>query len=75
MPGEDISTWGMLVLLVVMLALLWWNGRAIARALHDPIGFPLISGVTAITEIARRAHAMGMEWSGFFGPLRPARRR
>ncbi|RZL85299.1 MAG: ABC transporter ATP-binding protein [Sphingomonas sp.] len=73
--GEDISTWGMLGMLIIMIALLWWDGRAIARVLNDPVGFPLISGITAFIEIGRRAHAMGMEWSGFFGPLRPSRKR
>ncbi len=73
--GEDISTWGMLGMLIIMIALLWWDGRAIARVLNDPVGFPLISGITAFIEIGRRAHAMVMEWSGFFGPLRPSRKR
>jgi len=73
--GEDISIWGMLGMLIIMIALLWWDGRAIARVLNDPVGFPLISSITAFIEIGRRAHAMGMEWSGFFGPLRPSRKR
>ena len=73
--GEDPSTWGMVVLLLLILGEFWWESRQVRQALDDP-NFPseahlgLLSGLTVM---AQRAKAIGMEWSGFYGPLRPAR--
>ena len=73
--GWDLGTWGLVILVALLIAELWWDGRAIGRALNDPVllGFPVIGVLSGLGVIAQRANAMGMEWSGFFGPLRPVR--
>lgn len=75
--GQDLSTWGLVVLLVLLVAECWWEGRAVGLALHDPVllRLPIIGLLSGLGVVAQRANAMGMEWSGFLGPLRPARRR
>lgn len=75
--GWDLTTWGLLLLLALILLELWWEGRAIGRALNDPamLASPIAGLLSGLGVIARRAEAIGMEWSGFLGPLRPARRR
>lgn len=75
--GEDLATWGLIALLALTFAALWWEGRQIGRALNDPVllASPVTGLMSGIGVIARRADAMGMKWSGFFGPLRPVRAR
>lgn len=75
--GEDLVTWALLALLALLFAEFWWEGRQIGRALNDPtlLSSPVASLLSGINVIARRANAMGMEWRGFFGPLRPIRQR
>ena len=75
--GESLSTWGLIVLVTLLIAECWWEGRAVGRALHDSIllGFPVVGLLSGLSVVAQRANNMGMEWSGFFGPLRPRRRR
>ena len=74
--GEGLGTWGMVAVLVLLIAEFWLKGRAIGRALRDPIllDWPVIGLLTALGVVAQRANAMGMEWSGFLGPLRPVRK-
>ena len=75
--GESLSTWGLIVLVSLLIAEFWWEGRSIGRALDDPIllGSPVIGLMSGLGVIAQRANALGMEWSGFLGPLRPRRKR
>lgn len=75
--GESLSTWGLTVLLILLIGEIWWDGRAIGRLLSDPVLLyvPVIGIMSGLNVIAQRANAMGMEWSGFLGPLRPARKR
>ncbi len=75
--GQDLSTWGLMVLVVLLIAECWWEGRAVGRALQDPILLrsPIIGLLSGLGIVAQRASAMGMEWSGFLGPLRPRRKR
>lgn len=75
--GQDLMTWGLIALLFVLFAELWWDGRQIGRALNDPtlLSFPVAGLMSGLGVIAQRANAMGMEWSGFFGPLRSVRRK
>ncbi len=75
--GESLSTWGLMLLVALLIAECWWEGRAVGRALQDPIllGSPIIGLLSGLGVIAQRANAMGMEWSGFLGPLRPRRKR
>lgn len=74
--GEALSTWGLVVLVVLMLAECWWEGRAVGRALRDPILLrsPVTGLLSGLGVVAQRANAMGMEWGAFLGPLRPRRR-
>lgn len=73
--GESLSTWGLVGLLVLLIAECWWEGRALGRALQDPILLrsPISALLSGLTVVAQRANAMNMEWSGFLGPLRPRR--
>ena len=75
--GQDLSTWGLMVLVVLLIAECWWEGRAVGRALQDPILLrsPILGLLSGLGVVAQRANAMGMEWSGFLGPLRPRRKR
>lgn len=75
--GEDLATWGLIALLALVFAALWWEGRQIGRALNDPalLASPVAGLMSGLGVIARRADAMGMKWSGFFGPLKPVRGR
>ena len=75
--GQDLSTWGLTVLLVLVVAECWWEGRAIGRALDDPNlrRFPVVGLMSGLTTIAQQAKALDMEWSPFLGPLRPRRKR
>lgn len=75
--GEGLSTWALIVVLVLLIAELWIDGRAIGRVLKDPalLAMPALAGITAITVIAQRANALGMKWTGFFGPLQPVTKR
>ncbi|GJE55212.1 MULTISPECIES: ABC transporter ATP-binding protein [Methylobacterium] len=75
--GWGLATWGLIGLLALIVLELWWEGRQIGRALNDPgmQASPIAGLMGGIGVIAERAQAMGMEWSGFLGPLRPARRR
>lgn len=74
--GEDLMTWGLIALLIVLFAELWSDGRQIGRALNDPLllWHPPLGLLSGVSVIAQRARTMGMEWSGFYGPLRPVRR-
>lgn len=75
--GEGLGVWGMIAILGLLLAEIWVDGRAIGDALNDPVlrRMPALGLMTGLTVIAQRANAIGMEWSGFLGPLRPAKRR
>lgn len=75
--GEDLTTWGLIAVLALLFAELWWEGRQIGRALNDPAlsSSPITGLMSGLGVIAQRANAMGMEWSGLFGPLRPVRRK
>ncbi|MCE4222643.1 ABC transporter ATP-binding protein [Methylobacterium sp. C25] len=74
--GESLATWGLIVVVGLLIAQLWWGGRQIGRILSDPVtsAAPAIGVMTAQTVIAQRAHAMGMKWTGFFGDLQPVRK-
>lgn len=73
--GESLSTWGLLAIVVLLIAEMWWEGRQIGRILNDPVLMtsPIVSLISGLTVIAQRARAMGMTWSGFLGNLRPVR--
>ncbi len=66
----------MVVLVAELLGYLWVTGRKLGRLLNDQtlLSFPVVAILSALTVIAERAQAMGLEWSAFFGPIRPARR-
>ena len=75
--GEDLSTWGLIVMLLLLITEVTWESRQIRKALNDP-QFPPehYLGITSgLPVIAQRAKDIGMEWSGFFRPLRPSRRK
>lgn len=75
--GEDLATYGSIAVLALAFAELWWEGRRIGRALNDPVppASPVSGSMSGLGVVARRADAMGMTWSGFFGPLKPVRGR
>ena len=74
--GWSLGEWGMIAVVVLLGAVLWLTGRRIGQILNDPVlkSQPIIAIMSGITVIARHATAMGMEWSGFLGPLRPVKR-
>lgn len=75
--GTDLTGWGLIVLLGALYGLFRWRGRQMARALNHPdlLASPVWGLLSGQSVIAERANAMDMEWSGFFGPLRPRRKR
>lgn len=75
--GMGLTELGLLALLAAMFGLFRWRGKQVGTILQDPglLAAPAGALVHGIGVIANRAKAMGMEWSGFFGPLRPARRK
>jgi hypothetical protein len=75
--GEGLGVWGMIAVLLLLVAEIWVDGRAIGKALNDPLlqRIPALGLMSGLTLIAQRAQAMDMEWSGFLGPLRPAKHR
>ena len=74
--GWTLTEWGLVLLVVGLLAYLWVTGRKLGRLLDDRtlLSFPIVGILSGLQVIAQHANARGMEWSGFFGPLRPARR-
>ena len=72
-----LGEFGLIALLVALIAEVWIDGRAIGHAIGDSTlkAMPLLAMLSAPQAIAQRADAAGMEWTGFFGPLRPKRRR
>jgi hypothetical protein len=73
--GEGLVTWGLLLMCALLFGLLWWRGRQVGRLLNDPaiLASPVMSLLSVPGVVAERAQALGMEWSGFYGPLRPCR--
>lgn len=73
--GQTLTTWGLLAMLVLLYGLLRWRGRQVGHLLNDPdiLASPVASLPSVPGVIAGRARALGMEWSGFYGPLRPRR--
>lgn len=75
--GWTLTEWGLVLLVVGLLAYLWVTGRKLGHLLDDHTlrSMPPIVGImTRLQVTAQHAHARGMEWSGFLGPLRLARR-
>jgi hypothetical protein len=74
--GEGLVTWGLLLMCALLFGLLWWRGRQVGRLLNDPaiLASPVMSLLSVPSVVAERAQALGMEWSGFYGPLRPCRK-
>jgi hypothetical protein len=75
--GESLTEWGMIALVALLMAELWWDGRRIGNILNDSVlrTMPAIGILSGLGIIAQRAKAMDMEWSGFLGPLRPVAKR
>lgn len=74
--GWSLGTWGLLIMLALLFGLLWWRGRQVGRLLNDRdiLASPVMNLLSVPGVMARRAQALGMEWSGFYGPLRPVRK-
>jgi len=74
--GWNLPEWGLIALVVLLLADLWFTGRRLGQLLNDPAlkAFPIAALFSGLSVIAQRANAIGMEWSGFLGPLRPVKR-
>lgn len=74
--GQGLVTWGLLLTLALLFGLFWWRGRQVGLLLHDPaiLASPVMSLMSAPGVLAARAQALGLEWSGFYGPLRPRRK-
>lgn len=75
--GQGLVTWGLLLLLALLFGWLWRRGRQIGRLLNDPglMASPATGLLSAPAVLARRAQTLGLEWTGFFGPLRPVQGR
>lgn len=73
--GQGLVTWGLLLLIALLFGLFWWRGRQVGRLLNKPalIAAPITGLLSATGILAEKASAMDMEWSGFYGPLRPRR--
>lgn len=74
--GQGLVTWGLLLMLALLFGLFWWRGRQVGHLLNDPniLASPVASLLSVPGVLAERAQALDMEWSGFYGPLRPRRR-
>ncbi|RUP15711.1 MAG: ABC transporter ATP-binding protein [Methylobacterium sp.] len=74
--GQGLVTWGLLLTLALLFGLFWWRGRQVGLLLHDPaiLASPVMSLMSVPVVLAARAQALGLEWSGFYGPLRPRRK-
>lgn len=75
--GMGLTEYGLMLLLAALYGLFQWRGRQVAQALNDPgmLAAPVAGLLSGQSVIAERANAMDMEWSDFFGPLRPRRKR
>ncbi len=73
--GQSLVTWGLILMLALLFGLVWWRGRQVGRLLNAPeiVSSPVPGLLSAPGVLAERAQALGMEWTGFFGPLRPRR--
>ena len=74
--GQGLVTWGLLLMLALLFGLFWWRGRQVGHLLNDPniLASPVMSLLSVPGVLVERAQALDMEWSGFYGPLRPRRR-
>lgn len=74
--GQGLVTWGLLLTLALLFGLFWWRGRQVGLLLHDPaiLASPVMSLMSVPGVLAARAQALGLEWNGFYGPLRPRRK-
>lgn len=74
--GWSLTEIGMAVLVFGLLAYLWIAGRRLGVLLDDQTlrSMPIVGILTGLQVIAGHAHARGLEWGVFFGPLRPVRR-
>ena len=74
--GQGLVTWGLLAMLALLFGLFWLRGRQVGRLLNDPgvLASPVMSLPFVPSLMAEKARALDMEWSGFYGPLRPRRR-
>jgi hypothetical protein len=75
--GQGLVTWGLLLLIALLFGLFWWRGRQVGRLLNEPAlqASPITGLLSGTAILAEKASAMDMEWSGFFGPLKPRRSR
>jgi hypothetical protein len=75
--GMGLTEWGLLALLAAMFGVFRWCGRQLGTILQDPglLAAPVGAPLHGPEVIATRAKAIEMEWGGFFGPLRPLRRK
>jgi len=73
--GQGLLTWGLLAMIGLLLGLFWWHGRQVGRLLNEPalVASPIGGLLAGTSIIAEKAIRMDMEWSGFYGPLRPRR--
>ncbi|MGU3538013.1 ABC transporter ATP-binding protein [Methylobacterium sp. A54F] len=73
--GWSLTEWGLVLLLAGLFGYLWVTGRKLGCLLDDRtlLAFPIVGILSGLQVIAQHAHARGMAWSGFLGPLRPAR--
>ncbi|RYJ04286.1 MAG: ABC transporter ATP-binding protein [Acetobacteraceae bacterium] len=73
--GQGLVTWGLLLLIALLFGLFWWRGRQVGRLLNEPalVASPITGLLSGTSILAEKASAMGMEWSGFYGPLRSRR--
>ena len=71
--GQGLVTWGLLLLIALLFGLFWWRGRQVGRLLNEPalVASPITGLLSGTSILAEKASVMDMEWSGFFGPLRP----
>lgn len=74
--GWTLTEWGFVLLVVGLLAYLWITGRKLGRLLDDRtlLSFPIVGIMSGLQVVAQHAHARGLKWGPFLGPLRPSGR-
>jgi hypothetical protein len=71
----ELTFWGMMATLVVLLAQIYLTGRKIGRILQEPSLMSLTGFMYAPLVIAQKASPLGMKPGFFLRPLRPIKKR
>ncbi|MBV8962832.1 MAG: hypothetical protein JOY67_06350 [Hyphomicrobiales bacterium] len=75
--GFSSDDLGMIVVVVLVIAEIFSDGRKVGRVMRDPMmmRMPVLLMMSMGTTVARKAAELGMKPGPFFGPLRPILKR